>query len=381
VNAKPTATVTGTATICAGASTTVQASLTGTGPWNVTWSDSVTQSNVAASPVTRSVSPASTTTYTVTAVNDSKCTGTSSGSAVVTVNPIPAAPTAGNDGPVCEGGTLQLTASTVTGATYAWTGPNGYTSTQQNPVISGVTSSAAGVYSVRATVGGCASASATTTVVVKTRPATPVITAPASVGAYSPNRTASVPPHAGSTYAWNVTNGQITAGQGTNQVTFSSLDPGTLALSVVETDSSGCTSQQGSVLVTVLGPSDALPFYTVPACRLLDTRDPDGPDGGPILSPGPVRVFPAAATCGIPSTAKAISANVTITQPVASGYLTFFPGNATVPITSTINFRPGQTRANNAILPLSTDGLGTIGVLNGSSGTVHVIVDVSGYFE
>src|SRR6185436_11947483 len=68
VNPKPTAAVSGTTAICAGTSTSIQAVLTGTGPWTVVWSDGVTQSNVAASPATRSVSPAATTTYAVTSV-------------------------------------------------------------------------------------------------------------------------------------------------------------------------------------------------------------------------------------------------------------------------------------------------------------------------
>src|SRR6185369_4985768 len=63
VRARPTSVASGSATICNGSSTTIQATLTGTGPWDVTWSDGVTQNGVAASPATRSVSPSSTTTY------------------------------------------------------------------------------------------------------------------------------------------------------------------------------------------------------------------------------------------------------------------------------------------------------------------------------
>src|SRR5213079_3649265 len=96
VNPRPTSSVSGTATICNGTPTTISAVLTGTGPWNVTWSDSVVQSAVTVSPATRSVSPSSTTTYTVTALSDANCTaqaGDRTGSAVVTVNQRSATPT------------------------------------------------------------------------------------------------------------------------------------------------------------------------------------------------------------------------------------------------------------------------------------------------
>jgi len=51
------------------------------------------------------------------------------------------------------------------------------------------------------------------------------------------------------------------------------------------------------------------------------------------------------------------------------------------PLASTINFATGQTRANNEILRLSTDGSQTLGVLNGATGPVHLILDVNGYFR
>ncbi|WP_460969981.1 PKD domain-containing protein, partial [Pontibacter aydingkolensis] len=63
--------------------------------------------------------------------------------------------TASSNSPVKIGETLNLSASTITGATYSWTGPNSFTSTSQNPFIANVTSKAAGAYTVTATVDGC----------------------------------------------------------------------------------------------------------------------------------------------------------------------------------------------------------------------------------
>jgi len=82
-------------------------------------------------------------------------------------NPIPEKPVAQNDGPVNAGQPLHLDASTVPGATYAWTGPNGFSSADQNPIIDPTTTSASGTYEVTVTVGGCVSEKASTTAVVR----------------------------------------------------------------------------------------------------------------------------------------------------------------------------------------------------------------------
>ncbi len=70
-----------------------------------------------------------------------------------------------------------------------------------------------------------------------------------------------------------------------------------------------------------------------------------------------------------------------MTTPAGGGYLGFYAGNAIPLGTSTINFTAGQTRTNNSILELSTDGSGTLGVESGAVGSVEVIVDVTGYFK
>ena len=87
--------------------------------------------------------------------------------ASLTVNSTPA-PVAGNNGPVCVGQTLQLSASTISGASYSWSGPNSFTSGQQNPSIASATLAASGTYSVSATVAGCVSPVAMTSAVVNT---------------------------------------------------------------------------------------------------------------------------------------------------------------------------------------------------------------------
>lgn len=77
---------------------------------------------------------------------------------------------ADNDGPICEGGVIKLNATNVFGATYTWTGPNGWTATGKNPTLDPASPSQTGTYTVTVTLpGGCAD-SATTDVIVWANP-------------------------------------------------------------------------------------------------------------------------------------------------------------------------------------------------------------------
>jgi uncharacterized repeat protein (TIGR01451 family) len=120
-----------------------------------------------------------------------------------------------------------------------------------------------------------------------------------------------------------------------------------------------------------------LGFHTLAPCRAFDTRDPVD---GPALSPGPARVFTVAGTCGVPSTARAISMNVTVTQPTGAGDLRIYPGGTAAPLTSAINYGAGQTRANKGVVKLGADGEVEV-LCSQASGTVQFILDVNGYFE
>ena len=171
-----TAAVTGGGSICQGGSTIIQAYLTGMAPWSITWSDNVTQTGILTSPAMRGVSPAATTTYTVTAVSDANGPGASSGSATVTVNPVPVLP---------------------------------------------------------------------------------YITAPAAVLPAATGVTASVVSNPGSVYAWTVTNGSLTSGQGTSQITFTAGTSGVVSLMVRETSEAGCISPEANrdILIGVASPA------------------------------------------------------------------------------------------------------------------------------
>ena len=121
-------------------------------------------------------------------------------------------------------------------------------------------------------------------------------------------------------------------------------------------------------------------LFTVAPCRVFDTREAVGAYGGPALGAGQSRSFTLAGTCDIPASARAVAVNLTVTGATAPGNLRLYPADQAVPSTSTLNYVAGQTRANNAIVGLSASGALAVRCSQ-ATGTAHVILDVTGYFE
>jgi hypothetical protein len=124
------------------------------------------------------------------------------------------------------------------------------------------------------------------------------------------------------------------------------------------------------------GPQD---LHTIAPCRLLDTRQANGPTGGPALPLTMPRVIVATGRCGIPANAKALAVNIAVVDPPSFGNIRLFPGDEDSTATSTINFLAGTSRANNAIVPLAASGSGALALQSSAAG-VHVVLDVMGYF-
>jgi len=127
--------------------------------------------------------------------------------------------------------------------------------------------------------------------------------------------------------------------------------------------------------------SGATAFYTLTPCRVVDTRNASGPYGGPAIPPGNQRIFTIAGQCGVPPTAKAVSGNVTAVSPPSNGAFQLFSGDDQPGAATTISFAAGRTRSNNVVLKLAGSGSGTLGAANTASSSVHLVIDVNGFFQ
>jgi hypothetical protein len=151
----------------------------------------------------------------------------------------------------------------------------------------------------------------------------------------------------------------------------------------------GMAIVSGSTQTQAAGPFQ---FNSLTPCRIFDTRDavvgsPTNVTGGnPLVNPGPIK-FTIKGKCSVPAGAAAVTLNVTITQPNVAGDLRMFPSDVAQPAVSTLNYNAGEPAlANGAIVPLAAAATQDLSIVLGmaaaaGAGHVHVLVDVTGYFQ
>ena len=139
-------------------------------------------------------------------------------------------------------------------------------------------------------------------------------------------------------------------------------------------------ANQGDNTVSVVNATNpaALQFVAATPCRVVDTRNPDGPFGGPPIQGGKYRNFaiPQNPNCQIPNDAAAYSLNVTVVPHGRLNYLTVWPTGQPQPLVSTMNSPDGRVKANAAIVPAGSGQAVNVYATD----TTDVILDIDGYF-
>lgn len=124
-------------------------------------------------------------------------------------------------------------------------------------------------------------------------------------------------------------------------------------------------------------------YNPVSPTRILDTREANGVPGAAPVGQGSHITVPVSGRGGVPAASQvsAVVLNVTVVDPTGRGFITVWPGpggNVPAPEASTLNFVPGQNKANLTIVALGNDG--TVNLLN-SNGASHLVADVVGWFD
>lgn len=207
--------------------------------------------------------------YTVTVISaNGTCQSSPSNTVTLTVFAIPATPTVDSNSPVCQGGVLELYGPTVSGASYFWTGPFGFVSSQEDPTRMPVTLGMAGQYRLRIEINNCSSGTDSTLVEVVPTPIAPVIAPPSGpicIDGPVTDFLNVVNPQNGMVYTWeNAANGILLQSSTSTGLFLGlpnvlALGPGSHTFRVVSsTPSPAICSSAVSNIVTVV-------FDTIPA--------------------------------------------------------------------------------------------------------------------
>ncbi|MEV1329616.1 right-handed parallel beta-helix repeat-containing protein [Micromonospora costi] len=119
-------------------------------------------------------------------------------------------------------------------------------------------------------------------------------------------------------------------------------------------------------------------YNPVTPTRILDTRNGTGVGTAARVAPNAEVTLPIGSIGGVPAAdISAVVLNVTVTEPAAAGFLTVYPDGSTLPSASTVNFVAGETVPNLTVVPVTN---GKIRFRNTSSGSVHVVADLQGWY-
>jgi SpoIID/LytB domain protein len=134
----------------------------------------------------------------------------------------------------------------------------------------------------------------------------------------------------------------------------------------------GCAGPTPTTTTPAAGP---LLFNQIAPRRLVDTRIGLNASRAPVAG-GCVLSLRPASIAQLPAAARAVSLNVTVTDPLAAGFVTAYPCDRGVPLASTVNFRAGQTVANQVSVPLDGNGEVCVYALQ----RTELVIDLLGWF-
>lgn len=263
VNALPIASASNAAgsTYCSGDAI----SLVSSGGTSYSWSGPGSYSSTQQNPVITPATVAMAGTYTVTVTDNNSCVSTAS--TAVSVNQTPPAPTASAaSANVCEGQNITFTSSSAGATSYSWTGPNGFTSSTQNPVITNASIIQSGTYIVIASDAGCTSTG--TSVNVSVNP-NPVAVAGAAATTICSGSSINLTSASAAGYSWTGPAGFTSTTQNPVITNAAVTASGTYTITV--TNGPGCSDS--SMVSIVVNPTPPAPTASANASNICEGQD------------------------------------------------------------------------------------------------------------
>ncbi len=319
----------------------------GSGGTSYVWSGPSSFNDTVQNPIIPHASTANGGVYTVTITDAGGCTSTYTTNVTVNIGPIV---NPGYNSPLCEGQNLQLTSSG--GVLYNWSGPGGFTSTWQNPIIPNVTMADSGFYTVIVTgANGCETAATINVVITSGFNLTASSNAPLCIGD-TLNLNAS---NGGVSYTWNGPGGFNSSSQNPTIPSVQVSESGTYI--VTSTNSGGCQGTD-TVVVLIDTPPNAVATNDGPICEneafgLVGTGGNDyawsGPNGFISLMQNPTITNAPASAGGVYT--------VIVTS----------PNGCTVTATTTVIVNPYPNIVTNTNSPACAGGVLNIGATGGQT--------------
>jgi hypothetical protein len=268
INAKPSLTASSNTPLCTGANLNLQSAASGgSGVYSsFTWSGPASFTSMLEDPQVLSVTIGNAGTYRVTVADNAGCTATAVTSVAVSTSNVPSI-IANSNSPICGGANLILTSTPTGGSppynTFAWTGPNGYSSNKEDPTPTNVYPNGVSTYLVTVTDNKNCTASASVDVLVLGPTATPTSNSPVC-----PNQNIELDGgpfiSAGVTYAWSGPNNYSSALRIPTPFPATAATVGVYTLTITENNCSG-------VGTTTVSLGDAVPpNITCPANTTIE---------------------------------------------------------------------------------------------------------------
>jgi gliding motility-associated-like protein len=320
---------------------TFSVNLNASGASTYTWSPAIGLSTTNGPNVV--ASPPATQIYSVSFTNTLGCVGTQT--TQVIVNPTPTITT--SNVTVCAGSSINLTANSLAGSTYSWSGPGGFTSTSQNPVIATSTTLMTGPYTVTVTTTAGCKNTAISNVTVFAMPV-PVIGSNAPICA---NNNLNLTGSGGITYSWVGPNGFSSTLQNPTITSASTLATGVYTLTA---SSNGCSSSTSSLLTINPLPTPTLTSNT-PVCNGL-ALNLSGSGGNTYSWAGPSAFTSTLQNPVINPASPSNSGNYTLTAITINGCTATVSSSITINPTPTISIT-GATVCLNTTINLASSSL------------------------